>query len=115
MGVGDWLKQCFNRGAGCADLCGRCSSVLAPVVGSHTGSRAGAAGGAIAAHGRLRRRAWRSAYVQEGGEDLYQCQDCGSWWGLVFWACVPEEALVRHQVRSVEAWVKEWPKGEVVQ
>jgi hypothetical protein len=115
MGLGDWLKQCFNPGDGSTDLCERCSGLLAPAEGSHSRERASDASKAIVSHGWLVRRAWRSAYPQEGGEDLYQCRDCGSWWGHVFWTCVPEEALVRHKVRSVEAWVKEWPLGEVVQ
>jgi hypothetical protein len=111
MGLGDWLKQWFNPSTG---LCERCSERLAPAAGSHFGERAATASQAIAAHGCLVRRAWRSAYVQEGGEDLYQCRDCGSWWGHVFWTCVPQEALYRYRVRSVEGWVKKWPKGEVV-
>jgi hypothetical protein len=112
MSFGQWLKNLFNRSS---SLCERCSAVLAPAEGSHSGKRAADVSNALASHGCLVRRAWRSAYVQEGGEDLYQCRNCGSWWGHVFWTCVPEEALRRYQVRSVEAWVRKWPRGEVVQ
>jgi hypothetical protein len=111
MGLGDWFQKCFHRSTA---LCVRCSERLAPAKGSHSGEHAADASKAIAAHGGLVRRAWRSAYPQEGGEDLYQCRDCGSWWGHVFWTCVPQEALYRYRVHSVEGWVKKWPLGEVV-
>ena len=112
MGLGGWLKQLFNP---YTKLCDRCSELLAPAKGSHFGKRASEASKAIASHGCLVRRAWRSAYVQEGGEELYQCGECGSWWGHVFWTCVPQGALCRYRnVRSVEAWVKKWPTGEVI-
>jgi hypothetical protein len=94
-------------------LCLRCAGSLLPLVGSHFGDQAEKPRRSIAAHGRLARRAWRSSYPQEGGEYLYQCADCQSWWGHGVWTCVPEEDLVRHAVVSLEAWVAEQPFGEV--
>ena len=95
------------------DYCQRCARLLAPLEGSHINEQAGCVRLAIDTHGRLVRRAWRSSYPQEGGEYLYQCQDCPKWWGRIFWTCVPIEDLVRYDVMSVEAWVSEQPYGEV--
>jgi hypothetical protein len=112
MAFRDWLRRLF--GSGRPPLCERCSRLLAPAVGSHFEGRCRDASRAIEAHARLVRRAWRAEYPQEGGEDLYQCRDCGSWWGHSVWTCLPQERLVRHKVRSVEAWVKKWSCGEVL-
>jgi hypothetical protein len=115
MGLGDWLRHCFGIGGTSTDLCERCSGLLAPAARSHLEVRASDASRAVAAHTRLVRRAWRSSYPQEGGEDLYQCRDCRSWWGHSVWTCVPQEDLFRRKVRSIEAWVKEQHFGDIIQ
>jgi hypothetical protein len=113
MGFINWLQQRLEmlRSAG---LCERCSRLLVPLIGSHFEQRSADGSKAIEAHGRLIRCAWRSAYPPEGGEDLYQCQDCGAWWGHSVWTCVPQESLSRYRVRSIEAWAKKWSFGGVV-
>jgi hypothetical protein len=112
MGLGNWFQDLFGTGRASA-LCERCFRLL-PVVGSHFNKQAADGSKAIEAHGRLVRRAWRSAYPPEGGEALYQCLDCGSWWAHQIWTCVPQERLARCRMRSIEAWVKKWSCGEVV-
>jgi hypothetical protein len=83
------------------------------MIGGHYGDSAPQVQRAIAAHGRLVRRAWRSSYPQEGGDILYRCQDCHGWWVHGYWACVPQEGLERPEIRSVKEWVAEMPYGEV--
>jgi membrane protease YdiL (CAAX protease family) len=100
--------------AGAMGLCEHCSDSLLPKEGSHHGAQAPAVGQAITAHSGLMRRAWRSDYPQEGGETLYQCQGCSTWWGHIVWTCVPEEDLVRHNVESVDAWVAQRQFGKAV-
>lgn len=94
-------------------LCHRCATLLLPKEGSQYGDDAPEVTQAIASHGRVVRRGWRSGYPQEGGETLFECQDCHGWWGHRYWSCVPQEALYRYRVESVAAWVAEQEFGKV--